>query len=241
MVETAYAFNNTEDWRERGFYLRTPPVIIAAYDPAGDGSDDDALILLNREEHQKGEPHDPDFAVAMKFRVLGAQIMPPGLEFPDKLAQLLALDRQLLGWRNRKKISGHFFTVESNGVGWALASSLRANVGPRVITYSTVGSGGDKPYTGGNASMPRLAALDHTRVLLETGHLRMTKDAPGAKELSGQIGSFVWRRAGRPEAMEGQKDDLVMALTGGCWIGTKLIPPVLKAKTYIIPDNRRSA
>lgn len=236
----AYPFNNTRDWRERGFYLRTAPVVIASYDPAGAGDDDDALVLINREEHQKGEPHDPDFAVALKFRVIAAQPMPKGLEFPDKLARLLALDRQLTSWQTRGRTSGHFFTVEANGVGWALSSALKDKIGPRVISYTTVGALNEKPYSGGAISMPRLAALDHTRVLLETGHLRMADNAPGGQLLAGQIGSFVWRRAGRPEAMEGQHDDLVMALTGGCWIGTKIVPPVLKARVYHIP-SRRSA
>lgn len=234
----AYAFNNTDDWRERGFHLRTPPVVIAAYDPAGSGDDRDAIVLLNREEHQKGEPHDPDFAVAIKFRVLGAMRMPPEFEFPDKLARLLTLHRQLSNWQDYGKSYSHFFTVETNGVGWALASALRAKIGPQVIAYTTVGSVKDKPYEGGNISMPRLTALDHVRVLLETGHLKMAKKAVGAKELSAELASFVWARPGRPEAIEGQHDDQVLALTGGCWIGSKIIQPVLKARTYHIPKGR---
>lgn len=235
---STYAFNNTTDWRERGFYLRTPPVTIASYDPAGSGNDRDAIVLTSREEHQKGEPHDPDFAVALKFRVLGSMYLPPEFEFPDKIARLLSLHRNLTRWQTAGKTFSHFFTVETNGVGWALASELRSKIGPQVISYTTVGSTSEKPYSGGSVSMPRLAALDHLRVLLETGHLKQARDAVGKKELAAELSAFVWRRPGRPEAMEGQKDDRIMALTGGVWIGTKIIHPVLKARTYIIPERR---
>lgn len=241
MIMENYPFNNTDDWRDRGYYLRQPPVVIACYDPAGDGNDRDAVVLLNREEHQHGEPHDPDFAVAIKFRVLGSTYLPPEFEFPDKLARLLALHRQLTGWTHVGKIHTHFFTVESNGVGWALASSLKVKVGPRVISYTTVGTVGNKPYENGKLSMPRLTALDHVRVLLETGHLKMAKEAKGARDLTQELGSFVWRRPGRPEALEGQRDDMVMALTGGCWVGSKVIAPVLKAKVIHLPTSRRRA
>lgn len=240
MTMEAYPFNNTEDWRERGFYLRTPPVVIVAYDPAGAGDDRDATVLINREEHQKGEPHDPDFAVAIKFRMMGAVRMPPEFEFPDKLARLMKLNDQLTQATNAGRYFSHFFTIETNGVGWALASALRAKIGPRVIGYATVGAKNDKPYTGGAISMPRLTGLDHTRVLLETGHLKMSPNAVGSKIMAQEMASFVWRSPGRPEAMEGQHDDLVMALTGGCWIGSKIIQPVLKAKTYHIPTRRRA-
>lgn len=236
-----YAFNNTEDWRERGFHLRMPPVVIAAYDPAGSGSDRDALVLLNREEHQKGEPHDPDFAVAIKFRVLGVSELPPEFEFPDKLARLMALHRQLNVWQRRNRSYSHFFSIESNGVGWGLASALKRAIGPQVISYTTIGATGEKPYSGGSISMPRLTALDFTRTMLETGHLKMAPNAPGVKILQQQMAGFVWRRPGRPEAMEGQKDDAVMALTGGLWIGSKIISPVLKAKKFIVPTSKRRA
>jgi hypothetical protein len=237
-MQEAYPFNNTRDWRERGFHLRTPPVVIVCYDPAGSGKDRDAIVMMNREEHQKGEPHDPDFAVAIKFRVLAAQRLPPQLEFPEKLSRLLSIHRQLLQWQNIGRSFSHFFTIESNGVGWGLSSSLRTNIGPQVISYTTVGAVSDKPYSGGQISMPRLAALDHTRVLLETGHLKMNDAALGGADLASEMSSFVWRSPGRPEAMEGQHDDLVMALTGGCWIGTKIISPVLKARVYHIPQRR---
>lgn len=235
-----HVFNTHEDWRERGFYLKTPPVIIVCYDPAGDGDDRDAIVLLSREEHQKGEPHDPDFSVVYKFRVLAATRLPPEFEYPDKLARLLGLHRQLLGWQTAGRCYSHFFSVETNGVGWALASGLRVKIGPQVIAYTTVGSAADKPYVGGKVSMPRLAALDLLRVLLETHHLKMTPKAPGGRELSAEMASFVWRSPGRPEALEGQHDDMVMALAGGCWVGNKIIGPVLKAATIRLPQRRRA-
>lgn len=233
-----HTFNTHEDWREKGFNLRQPPVIIVCYDPAGSGDDRDAIVLLSREEHQKGEPHDPDFAVAIKFRVMGAMRLPPEFEFPDKLARLLGLHRQLTGWGNAGRCYTHFFSIETNGVGWALGSALRSKIGTQVICYTTVGAVSEKPWAGGQISMPRLAALDHMRVLMESHLLKVVPNAPGATELAKEMGAFVWARPGRPEALAGQHDDMVMALCGGCWVGTKIIGPSLKAVSY--PRRRAS-
>lgn len=231
MVEHVHAFNSDREWRDRGFSLRQPPLVVVSYDPAGDGDDRDAIIVQTREEHQRGEPHDPDFAVEMKFRVMMAQRMPVNHEFPDKIAKLLAIHRQLLQWEGAGRISRHVFAVESNGVGWGLASDLRSKIGDLVLPYTTIGSSTDKPYGGHKITMPRLAALDWLRMMMETHHLKIIPDAPGSKELASELNSFVWRRPGRPEAMLGQKDDLVMALCGGVWIGSKIIGPSLKAKS----------
>jgi len=232
-----YAFNSSEDWQQRGFHLRTAPLCIAAYDPAGDGQDHDALMVMTREEHQRGEPHDPDFAVAMKYRVLMCQRMPRDFEFPDKLAKVLSLHRSLMKWELAGRIHTHVIAVEANGVGWGLASALRDKLGHVVIPYTTVGSTSDTPYTGHKVSMPRLAALDNLRILMETHHLKLIPEAPGAKDLIQELNSFVWRRPGRPEAMQGQKDDLVMALCGGIWVGSRVIPPILKGAK---PAKRRA-
>lgn len=229
MEQTVHAFNSDEDWRARGFHLHKPPIIIVCYDPAGDGSDRDAVLVIQREEHQRGEPHDPDFAVEMKFRVLMAQRLPVDYEFPDKVAKLLAIHRQLLRWQAGGRISHHAFVVESNGVGWGLASDLRSKIGAYVLPYTTIGSKNDQPYGGDKITMPRLAALDWLRIMMETHHLKIIPNAPGSKELASELNSFVWRRPGRPEAMQGQKDDLVMALCGGVWVGSKIIGPSLKA------------
>lgn len=227
-MNSAPQFNRIVDWKERGYYLRTPPLVLCGYDPAGDGRDRDALIMVAREEHQKGEPHDPDFSVMMLFRTLMAHEMSPDLEFPDKLAMLLRLHRQLRQWQRVGRAHNHVFTVETNGVGYAMGSALRSNIGNNVVCYTTVGNASNDPYTDKKLAMPRLAALDHLRVLAETHSLKLAKDAPGRELLTRQMASFVWRRAGRPEAIEGQHDDLVLALAGACWIGSKVIPPILK-------------
>jgi hypothetical protein len=221
-------FNRIVDWKQRGYHLRMPPLVLVGYDPAGDGRDKDAMTLTAREEHQKGEPYDPDFSVMMLYRVLMAHEMSPDLEFPDKLAMLLRLHRQLKGWARAGRCTNHVFTVETNGVGYAMGSALRSNIGNNVVTYTTVGNATDKPYTEKRLAMPRLAALDNLRVLAETHALKLAKDAPGREILLRQMASFVWRRAGRPEAIEGQHDDMVLSLAGACWIGTKVIPPLLK-------------
>ena len=231
--------NSTEDWKSRGFYMRTPPLILVSYDPAGDGDDKDALVMTSREEHQSGEAWDPDFAVATIYRVLLVHRMRPDLEFPDKLSMLLRLNQQLNSWVNVGRAAAVRFVVESNGVGYAMASSLRDKISNGVIPYTTVGSTTDKPYKEGKVSMPRLAALDHLRVLMETFCLKIDRQAPGKEILTSELASVVWRRPGRPEALDGQHDDAVMALTGACWIGSKVIPPILK-QVIITPKGKRT-
>lgn len=226
-------FNTGADWKARGFRLQTPPLMLACYDPAGDGADRDALLLLSREEHQKGEPHDPDFAAQTLYRVLMVHQMAAEMEFPDKLAMILRLHRQLRRWTNKGRCHGHVFCVETNGVGYAMGSALRSAVGNAVVAYHTTGkASSDVPFAEKRPSMPRLPALDNLRVLAETHCLKIARDAPGREILVREMEAFVWRRAGRPEAMDGQRDDTVMALAGGCWVGSKIIPPILKAKRY---------
>jgi hypothetical protein len=228
MADTPEIFNSDADWKARGFTLRQPPLVIVSFDPAGDGNDRDALVVQTREEHQRGEPIDPDFAVEQKFRVLMCERLPVDYEYPDKMARILAMHKQLIRWQAQGRIAGHVIAIESNGVGWGMSSDLRTKIGQFVVSYTTVGSTGDKPYGGGKVNMPRLAALDWMRIMMETHHLKIIPDARGAKELTSELNSFVWRRPGRPEAMLGQNDDLVMALCGGLWVGSKIIGPMLK-------------
>lgn len=224
----ANTFNNAEELRERGFVLRDPPVNILCYDPAGDGRDNDALLILSREEHRKGELWDPDLAVEFVFRILAAHRMPQGLEFPDKLARILRLHAHMNKWNKAGRSHSHVITIEANGVGWAMASSLKTKTTVPVIPYVTVGRVDEKTYTEGRISMPRLTALDFLRMQLELHRVKAAKDAIGIKDLSQELNSFVWVRKGRPEAIQGQTDDLVMALAGGVWIGSKILPPVTR-------------
>ena len=222
------AFNTTTDLRGRGFRLVDPPVNILNYDPAGDGDDHDALVLVSREEWRRGELHDPDLSMEFIFRILLAQRMPKDWEFPDKVAGILRLNKQLLRWQSKGLQHAHVIGVESNGVGYAMASSLRHRTGVPVMAYTTVGKASDTPFESKKVAMPRLASLDNLRVLFELHRLKMVPDIQGKDDLVSELNSFVWARAGRPEAMTGQHDDLVMALAGACWIGTKLLPPVTK-------------
>jgi len=208
-----HTFNTHDELKDRGFFMRDAPITIANYDPAGDGADNDAIVIISREEWRRGELHDPDLAVEFIFRVLGAHRLPPGIEFPDKQARLIKLNRSLNKWQNQGRTQAHFFGVETNGVGYAMASSLKSKISAPVIGYSTVGSiSSDKPYTSAKVSMPRLAALDHLRMLMEIHRVKMIRDAVGAQDMIDELNSFVWARPGRPEALDGQKDDLVMAL-----------------------------
>jgi hypothetical protein len=213
--------------------MRTPPVILLAYDPAGDGNDRDAMVMIAREEHQQGETWDPDFAVQVVFRALLVHQLSKTFEFPDKLAMMLKMHRELARWQRMGRCHSHVFCVETNGVGYAMASSLRSTIGKNVISYTTVGTASsDAPFTNKRISMPRLAGLDNLRVLAETHCFKVAKDAPGKSILEREMGSFVWRRPGRPEAIEGQTDDCVMATAGACWIGTKVLPTILKQTRF---------
>jgi len=223
-------FNNADDLKERGFQLLTPPVTIVSVDPSGDGDDKDGVVAVSREEHQRGMAHDPDFAVEFVFRILLAHELPLDYEFPDKLASLLNLDKRLQRWTSQKRQSAHFFAFETNGVGYGYASSFARKSSTRVIPYATVGrvSNTSKPPGNAKVAMPRLDALDNTRILIETGYLKAATGAPGLDVLQKQMQAFVWRGKNRPEAMAGQNDDLVLALTGALWVGSKVIPPMLK-------------
>lgn len=226
----SHVFNNAADLRARGFQLRTPPVTIVCFDPAGEGDDNDGVVAISREEHQRGEVYDPDFAVEFVFRLMLAHRLPHEWEFPDKLASILALDKRLKSWTNSRRQTTHFLCVETNGVGYGYSSSLSRATSTRIIPYATVGNTTrtTNPPENAKVAMPRLKALDNFRILIETGYFKAVSTAPGFDDLQEELNAFVWRGKNRPEAMAGQRDDLVMATTGALWIGSKVLPPVLK-------------
>jgi hypothetical protein len=225
-------FNSAAELRSRGYTLRDAPFNIVGYDPAGDGKDRDSLVLVSREEWRRGELWDPDLSVEFIFRVLLAHRMAPDLELPDKLAQLLALNRQLLAWKTEGKSAGHAFTVETNGIGYGVHQGMREKISSPVIGYTTIGSVSDKAHHTHKITMPRLPALDLLRALMELHRLKSVRGAPGIDVLIQELNAFVWRKPGRPEAMIGAHDDLVLALAGAIWIGSKIIPPMTKQKKF---------
>lgn len=227
-MSKADVFNTAEELRERGYSKRVAPFNILNYDPAGDGDDHDALVLVSREEWQRGELHDPDLSVEFIYRILMAHRLPKGMEFPDKIATILSINRQMNRWVGRGAAYSHAIGVETNGVGYATASTLRSKTNVPVIPYVTVGMASDKPFANKQVAMPRLASLDNLRVLLELHRVKAVKDCYGIDDLHAELNSFVWAGPKRPEAMTGQHDDLVLALAGAVWIGSKLIPPVTK-------------
>lgn len=87
--------------------------------------------------------------------------------------------------------------------------------------------------------MPRMPGLDLVRMLMETHYLRAAKNASGMEILAEELNTFVWRGKNRPEAMQGQHDDLVMALALAVWASEKLVPLMLRAAPS--PRIRRSA
>lgn len=233
MSEITEMFSRQE-LRARGFAMREAPLAIMAYDPAADGKDHDGLVIVSREEHRRGELHDPDLAVEMIYRILMAQYLPRELEFQDKMAKILSLHRQMRSWTNRGKMAEHVVLVESNGVGWPAASFLRQKLGPRLRSYTTssttTGRASGASHQGKMWSMPRLAALDHLRMQMDLQRLKAEKNAPGADIILKEFNAFVWAAPNRPEAIDGQHDDLIMPLAAACWFGSKSIPPLVKAR-----------
>ncbi len=218
-----------DEMKERGFRMRDPGLILCAYDPAGDGDDRDAVVMVQREEWRRGELHDPDLAMEYFWRVLYAEYMDQNYRFSQKIARLLSLHRAMLKWRNQGKSAGHVFLIESNGVGYAAANVMDEKVSDVVRSYTTVAAKTDHSYQGGSLSMPRMAAMDHTRMLLDLERVKMIPKAPGSKELGQELNAIVWKGPNRPEALDGQHDDMFMAMTACCWFGAKAIPPLTKA------------
>lgn len=214
--------------RELGFYMHDAPVGILCYDPAGSGNDRDAMVLLQREEWRRGELNDPDLAVETIYRMMYCEEMDPTFEAPDKIARALTVLRQMRVWQAKRRLAEVYMTVERNGVGYAMADHLKRQTKTQIIGYNTVGVMTDKKFQNKQMSMPRLAALDLMRVCLETHRLKMEKRAIGANIIASQINSFVWKRPGRPEAIEGMRDDVIMAICGGIWFGTHAIPMITK-------------
>lgn len=209
--------------------LRHPPLALLSLDPSGDGEDYHAVNVTYREEWQRGEPIDPDFEVERMYRIQMARRLPQNLEFGDVLAAMLRTVAHLASQRDAGRIAEYVVNVETNGVGHGFASALRQKLGPRrVVGIFTTGGQDAKPVVEDRTTMPRMAALDHVRMLLELHYLRAAANAVGMDELAAELQTFVWRGKGRPEAMVGQHDDLVLALTLNVWSGEKLIPPLLR-------------
>lgn len=234
------SFLSIEKLKEQGFCLETPPLSIIAFDPSGSGEDFAAAVEVHREEYQMGETYDPDFQVQHVFRAQRARRLPRESDFPDQISWLLALNRMQRKMQNKKQISGYVLGIETNGVGWPAYRTLVDKLGNRnIIGVTTVSGMDDKPFSGGQVKMPRLAALDNTRVLMETNRLKMRANAPGAEHLSEELAAFVWASRNRPEAVNGMHDDLVMALAIALWLGSKVIPPILKQTVAEKPHNQR--
>jgi len=223
--------NTRRELEGEGFYLQTPPVSLIMLDPAASGEDGNALVWLDREEWQRGEPWDPDFSTIMICRAKLFAQLESSMEWPQVMSRIYRLHKYMLQREKAGLSFRYFFGVETNGVGYGYAMHLREKLGPsRVLTLSTVAGDKDRVFSEKGIVMPRLAGLDHLRLSIETQRLKVDKDAPGTKDLDTQLRSFVWARPGRPEALEGQRDDLVMALALANWLLTKVLPPVLKAE-----------
>lgn len=219
------------EMKARGFRMRQPPLGLLVYDPAGDGDDHDGIVLLSREEHQRGELIDPDLSVEMIYRLMHCEYLPPEQEFQDKAARIFALHRAMVGWRDRGYMHGHVVLIETNGVGWPMFSFLKSRLGSLVAGYHTVGTLAAKPVQSIGLAMPRLQALGYMRMMLELQRLKSEKDEMerrGIKKFTNELNAFVWKSKGRPEAISGQHDDLIMPAAAGLWFGSHAIPPLVK-------------
>ena len=235
----ANPLNTVKQLHEQGYRLVAPPVAIVTLDPSGAGEDFNALTWIDREEWQRGEVTDKLFSVQRLYRLQVAQRLPQSAEFGDLVAQMLRINLFLKKRRNKKLLHSIITVVETNGVGWGIFNQVKKKIGDGVIGIITVTGTNSRAFSGGRMSMPRLPGLDHLRVLLETHLLKMHPKTPGAKEIESEFRSFVWKRAGRPEALDGQKDDLLMSLAIGCWVGEKVVPATVRQQ--LPPRSRRRA
>ena len=216
-------FFTNEQLQERGFVMRDPPMAILAYDPSGSGKDRDGIVILSREELRRGELDDPDLAVEIVYRALYASYMPRDLEFPDKMAKILSLHRAMMKWAAKGKMHSHIMLVETNGIGHSAKSFLQTKVHRYVRGYTTVAAVHDRHVMAETGwVMPRNTALDNLRSKMELQRFKAEKGAPGMTELKNEFASFVWKNNVRPEAIDGQHDDLVMPSAAACYFGDRL-------------------
>lgn len=224
--------------RDDGFRLVAKPIAIATFDPSGEGADYSALTVIQREEWQLGEPDDGRFAVRMHSRVIGAERMPVGAEFPDNKARLLKLARVL---EESTFFAGWKLVIESNGLGISYVQELRPRLPlGRILKIATVAKTvGDKPAAESGWVMPRQAGLDNLRAGIELQHIKVAsklRDSEGGRQLASELRTMVWRGK-RPEAQEGAHDDLVMSLAVGYWAAVRILPRTVRAQ----PPMRQAA
>lgn len=213
-----------------GFRLRRAPTVLFSLDPSGEGDDRTGLSIIERHELELGEPDEPKFAVEHAFMIRHVERLPRDMEFPDVMALLLAYHKGML--KRPKAVQRHWFAIEVNGVGWPFYSQLHNLCGPGfVIPVVTTGSADDRPYgeEDNRPRMPRMAGLDLFRVMLQLQRIMIVPGAKGADELVREMRSFVFNGR-RPEAAEGEHDDLIFSSVLGVWVGARIIPPTARAK-----------
>lgn len=242
---SAPSINSTKALNDLGFYNKEPPIAFLTLDPSGDGEDNNALVLMFREEFERGERYDIGYEHQMIYRFAMMHRLRSDMEFPEVLAALLRAWRVLVGMRDRGRIGDYAIIVETNGVGHGYYHSVRSKVGDRVLGVYTSGGDKDSAVNQSKIIMPRMAGLDNFRLLLEQQQVKLAihpetgVQAPGATAFKSELGSFVWRGPKKPEALAGQKDDLVMAAAIGAWVASKLYPPVAKAVRIPKPKPKK--
>lgn len=224
------AVNTVRFLRDDGYRLVAPPIAVATFDPSGEGDDYSALTIQQREEWQLGTPDEPGFAVRMHSRLIRAERMPVGSEFPDNKARLLRIARQLIEstWFADWKL-----VIEANGIGGPYIDELRPRLPlGKVMKITTVAlSRDDKPVAKSGWVMPRQAGLDNLRAGMELQQVKIDKtlrDKEGGKDLQKELRTMVWNGR-RPEAQQGAHDDLVMSWALGYWVATKILPRTVRA------------
>jgi hypothetical protein len=223
-AEQMLELNTVQELHERGFVMHGPPIAIASLDPAGSGTDHPALTVIEREVWRMGEVYDPDLTVMARYVLRGAWIFPQGSQFPQITGAMLAAANRMMASERDGQILRFFITVECNGVGWGYASHLRAKLGDIVMPITTTGGEnanvleGNKGYT-----MPRQAAADNLRMLMEQQVWKVERGAPGIAQVQEQLDAFVWKGK-KPQAAEGFNDDGVLSIMIGTWALSRTIP-----------------
>lgn len=227
---------------KEGFRRKMPPLAIVSVDNSAEGNDRTGLTATYRLELERGERYDTKFAVEHAFLIRHAEYLDRSLAEPDKLTLLHAWHRHYLNRAMNKKVCGHIFVIERNGVGVGMYQHLQREIGSDyVLPIMTVGSQNDKPWSeGAGWIFPRQPGLDWYRYMVDLERVKVNSTTHGANLMVHELQSFVYTGK-RPEAMEGAHDDLIMSNALAIWAGTKIIAPFVKAEPEPDPDKARAS
>jgi hypothetical protein len=221
-----YSALTLKELRAAGFQEKGPTTEILAFDPAGAGADSPGLVWVTRRTFILGDyPYEPDSSAQPIMRIRAAVAMVPDSSYAEQEARCLTWHRRMMAAQRADQVEQHAVCIETNGVGFALGDQLKRKIGKFCLPYTTVAAA-DKTFKGGKVLMPRGPALGLLRAHMVMHRLKASDDAIGMEDLGRQLDSFLRseKKNGKPEAMAGEHDDLVLPLAACCWMSNRILP-----------------